>query len=118
MIEQRTAERVARQQKGLTGRRKAAILLSLLPPEEAAIVLRHLDETEAEILLSEMARLGIVADETVQRLVEEGLQRLESQQPIVTGSAAKVRSLLIQAFGAQQGAAVVKAGGIAERAHT
>jgi flagellar motor switch protein FliG len=106
MIEQRAAERIARQQKGLTGRRKAAILLSLLPPEEAAIVLKHLDETEAEILLSEMARLGIVADDTVQRLVEEGLQKLESQQPIAAGGATKVRSLLIQAFGAQQGAAL------------
>lgn len=104
MIEQKMADQVIRQKKGLTGGKKAAILLSLLPPEEAARVLKYLDESEVETLLGEMARLGVVADETVQRLVEEGLQKLKSQQLVATGGASKVRSLLIQAFGAHQGA--------------
>lgn len=99
-------ERTSKQKKGLTGRRKAAILLSLLPPDEAALVLKHLDESEVEILLSEMARLGVVSDEIVRNLVEEGLQKLENEQPIASGGIAKVRSLLIQAFGVQQGAAL------------
>ncbi len=89
--------------KSITGRRKAAILLSLLPPEEAAAVLRHLEESEVETLLSEMARLGIVEGDILHRLVEESLQQLEKPKPAATGTAAKVRSLLIQAFGAQQG---------------
>lgn len=97
-------ERTSKQKKGLTGKRKAAILLSLLPPDEAALVLKHLDENEVEILLSEMARLGAVSDEIVRNLIEEGLQRLESEQPIASGGITKVRSLLIQAFGVQQGA--------------
>lgn len=99
-------ERTSKQKKGLTGRRKAAILLSLLPPDEAALVLKHLDESEVEILLSEMARLGVVSDEIVRNLVEEGLQKLENEQPIASGGIAKVRSLLIQAFGVRQGAAL------------
>ncbi|MGQ9727448.1 MAG: flagellar motor switch protein FliG [Candidatus Fervidibacter sp.] len=101
-------ERTSKQKKGLTGKRKAAILLSLLPPDEAALVLKHLDENEVEILLSEMARLGVVSDEIVRNLIEEGLQKLENEKPIASGGVIKVRSLLIQAFGMQQGAALWK----------
>ncbi len=95
-----------KERKKLTGRRKAALLLSLLPPDEAALVLRHLDEPEVEQLLSEMARLGIPSDETIGQVLQEGLEHLEKQTPLVTGGVSKVRSLLIQAFGAQQGAAL------------
>lgn len=90
----------------MTGLRKAAILLSLLPPEEAAGVLRHLEETEVEKLLGEMARLGVVSDQTLNELLQEGLQRLTKPQPVVTGGLAKVRSLLLQAFGVHQGTAL------------
>ncbi len=101
MMERGTGER--RTPRGMTGRQKAAILLSLLPPEEAAAVLRHLEEPEVELLLSEMARLGVVSGEALYHLVEESIQQLERHTPVATGSLSKVRSLLIQAFGAQQG---------------
>lgn len=106
MTEQKMAEQLIKTANSLTGRRKAAILLSMLPPDEAASVLKQLDEREVEILLSEMAKLGVVADDTVQQLVEESLQRLQSRQPIASGNAAKVQSLLIQAFGVQRGKAL------------
>jgi flagellar motor switch protein FliG len=93
-------------QPSLTGLRKAAILLSLLSPEEAASVLRHLDEAEVEKLLGEMARLGTVSDRIVQELLLEGLQRIADPQPVVTGGLAKVRNLLLQAFGVHQGTAL------------
>ncbi|MFA0753991.1 MAG: hypothetical protein IMHGJWDQ_001774 [Candidatus Fervidibacter sp.] len=95
-----------KERKKLTGRRKAALLLSLLPPDEAALVLRHLDEPEVEQLLSEMARLGIPSDETIGQVLQEGLEHLEKETFLITGGVSKVRSLLIQAFGAQQGAAL------------
>ncbi len=104
MVEQQGAERTIKKARGLMGKRKAAVLLSLLPPDEAAAVLKQLDESEVEILLSEMAKLGIVAEDIVQSLIDETLQRLQSYQPLAAGGVSKVRSLLIQAFGAKQGA--------------
>ncbi len=90
----------------LPGRRRAAILLSLLSPEEASSVLRHLEEREVTALVTEMMRLDKVDSNTVSHLVSEGLARLESRQLIVTVGAEKVRTLLMQVFGAQQGAAL------------
>ncbi|MCS7263424.1 MAG: flagellar motor switch protein FliG [Armatimonadetes bacterium] len=106
MVEPQAMERVTKTPKGLNGKRKAAVLLSLLPPDEAAAVLKQLDENEVELLLSEMAKLGVVAENIVQQLVDEALQRLQTYQPIATGGTTKVRTLLIQAFGVQQGSAL------------
>lgn len=103
---EQTVERQRTTVSKVSGLRKAAILLSLLSPEEAAGVLRHLEESEVEKLLGEMARLGTVSDQAIDDLLKESLQRIAQPPPIASGGLAKVRSLLVQAFGVHQGTAL------------
>lgn len=103
---EQTVERQRTTASKVSGLRKAAILLSLLSPEEAAGVLRHLEESEVEKLLGEMARLGTVSDQAIDDLLKESLQRIAQPPPIASGGLAKVRSLLVQAFGVHQGTAL------------
>lgn len=88
----------------LSGRRKAAILLSLLSPEEAAQVVRHLQEEEVRALMEEGARLGWVGPEVAAQVLREGMAHLEASGLIALGDWTKVRAILAQAFGEGQGA--------------
>lgn len=88
----------------LSGRRKAAILLSLLSPEEAAQVVRHLQEEEVKALMEEVARLGWVGPEVAAQVFREGMAHLEASGPVALGDWTKVKAILAQAFGEGQGA--------------
>jgi flagellar motor switch protein FliG len=58
----------------LTGARKAAILLSLLGDEPAAIILRNLPDHDLELVTDEVARLGQVPFDVTLDVLEESHQ--------------------------------------------
>jgi flagellar motor switch protein FliG len=84
---------------GITGRRKAAILVLQLDPEASAKVLAELRESELEELAAEMARAGAVSAETAAAVLFEFGIVATSARSIVHGGMDQTRELLIGAVG-------------------
>jgi len=83
----------------LTGARKAAILLSLLGDEPAAIILRNLPDHDLELVTDEVARLGQVPFDVTLDVLEEYHQIMAAQDFIAVGGQDVATRLLVKAFG-------------------
>ena len=83
----------------LTGVRKAAILLSVLGEESAALILRGLPEEDLERLAQEIARLGAVPQEASLSVMEEYQQLAIAQEFIAQGGQGAAQRMLLKAFG-------------------
>lgn len=90
---------------GAGGRRKAAVALVALGPERASALLRGLDEEEVTQLAREIAELGEVSADEVRATVAELDRGLRSITRLPAPGKRFARQLLVQALGADRGAA-------------
>src|SRR5690348_4152177 len=84
---------------GLTGVRKAAILLTLLGEESAALIFRNLAEEELQRLTDEVASLGHIPPEVSVQVFEEYQSMTLAQDELTRGGQQIARRLLVRAFG-------------------
>ncbi|HEY0309031.1 MAG TPA: flagellar motor switch protein FliG [Acidobacteriaceae bacterium] len=85
----------------LSGARKAAILLTMLGEESAAVVFRNLSEEELQRVADEVVKLGPIPTEVSQQIFEE-YQRMTQGQESMRGGHDLARRLLVKAFGEQE----------------
>jgi flagellar motor switch protein FliG len=91
----------------LNNRQKAAILLVALGPEASGHIFQHLTTDEVEVLTVEIAKLGKVAPEVRESIIEEFHELCVAQEFIAEGGLDAARDLLISAFGADKAEGIV-----------
>ena len=84
---------------GLSGVRKAAILVASIGDDAAATIFHHLSEEDLQGLTHELARLGSVPKELSLKVMEEYQQMAVAQEHIAQGGHDVATRLLIRAFG-------------------
>jgi flagellar motor switch protein FliG len=92
---------------GVTGRKKAAVLLVSLGPERAAEVFRHLRDEEIEALSLEMARLQQVDADTTHSVMEEAAATATAQASLSAGGVDYARDVLERALGPDRAKEIV-----------
>ncbi|MBM7579855.1 flagellar motor switch protein FliG [Jeotgalibacillus terrae] len=98
---------MARREKELTGKQKAAILLISLGPDVASSVYKHLDEEEIERLTLEISGVKKVESEVKEDILEEFHNIALAQDYISQGGIGYAKSVLEKALGADQASAVI-----------
>ncbi|MEW9501307.1 flagellar motor switch protein FliG [Jeotgalibacillus marinus] len=98
---------MARKEKGLSGKEKAAILLISLGPDVASSVYKHLDEEEIERLTLEISGVKKVEAETTEHVLEEFHSMALAQDYISQGGIVYAKSVLEKALGDDQANAVI-----------
>lgn len=83
----------------LTGLRKAAVLIVQLPKEEAARVLGQMRDSEVEELTTEIARLGAVAPELADSVLDEFHEMVNAHKYAGQGGLDFARDLLEASLG-------------------
>ena len=83
----------------LSGVRKAAILLSVLGEDAAALILRNLPEEDLERITEEVARMGHVPLEITLQVLEEYSEMMSAQDSLAMGGQDVATRLLVKAFG-------------------
>ncbi|AJC73084.1 flagellar motor switch protein FliG [Pseudothermotoga hypogea DSM 11164 = NBRC 106472] len=96
------------EKKQLTGKRKAAILLVMLGPEKAALVLKHLDESDVEQLTIEIANLGKITDEEKKQVLTEFQDIANARQMIAQGGIEYAKEVLQKAFGPEKAMKIIE----------
>ncbi|MDR3736133.1 MAG: flagellar motor switch protein FliG [Acidobacteriaceae bacterium] len=89
----------------VSGARKAAILLTMLGDESAAIVLRNLHDDELQCVADEVARLGQVPAELSLQIFEEYQGMTQGEGFQMQGGQDMARRMMIKAFGEQDAVA-------------
>jgi flagellar motor switch protein FliG len=84
---------------GLSGARKAAILLTVLEEDVAATVFRNLNEEDLQRVADEVANLGTIPVELSIEVFEEYQRMTQTQDDLLQGGQDLARRLLIKAFG-------------------
>ncbi len=84
---------------GLSGTRKAAILMTLLSDEAASTLLHHLPEEDLQSIAHEIARLGNVSKEVSMKVMLEYQEMTASQENIAEGGQDVAKRMLVRAFG-------------------
>jgi flagellar motor switch protein FliG len=84
---------------GLSGARKAAILLTVLGEDAAAVVFRNLNKEDLQRVADEVANLGTIPVEVSLQVFEEYQKMTQAQDYLVQGGHDLARRLLIKAFG-------------------
>jgi flagellar motor switch protein FliG len=84
---------------GINGLKKAAILLTFLGEEAAAIIFRNLTEDELQRVADEVADLGTVPVELSIQVFEEYRRMTSNQDEFTQGGQQTLRRLLIKALG-------------------
>ena len=93
---------------GMTGVRKAAILMALLGDEAAATIFHHLSEDDLQGLTHEIARLGSVPKDISLQVLQEYQSLTVAQDQIAQGGHEVATRLLVRAFGEQGAQAMVQ----------
>lgn len=88
-----------RKQAELTSKRKAAILLTSLGPDVAALVLKHLTDEHIELLSLELARLDKISPEHREQTINEFHSLAMAQDYIAEGGVEHAKKILEAAFG-------------------
>ena len=83
----------------ISGVRKAAILLTVLGEESAALVFRDLNREEMQLVADEVANLGTIPVELTIQVIEEYQRMTQAQDYLLQGGYDLARRLLIRAFG-------------------
>jgi len=86
-------------QSGITGVRKAAILVTLLGDEAASTIFHHLQDDDLQNLTQEIARLGSVPRDVSLGVLEEYHNMAQAQEHIAQGGHDVATRLLVRAFG-------------------
>ncbi|OIU72230.1 flagellar motor switch protein FliG [Rossellomorea aquimaris] len=98
---------MARREKDLTGKQKAAILLISLGPDVSATVYKHLSEEEIEKLTLEISGVRKVETEAKEDILEEFHNIAIAQDYISQGGIGYAKTVLEKALGADQAAAII-----------
>jgi flagellar motor switch protein FliG len=93
----------ARAKSALTGPRKAAILLTVIGEEAAAVICRQLSPSDMQQIAAELASLDAIPPELAQQVLEEYQQQATAQRFVVHGGADYATRLLKKAFGEENG---------------
>jgi len=93
----------ARAKSALTGARKAAILLTVLGEEAAALVCRQLSSSDVQQLAAEVAGLEAIPPELAQLVLEEFQQQTNTHRMVIQGGPEYAARLLKKAFGEENG---------------
>lgn len=93
----------ARAKSALSGARKAAILLTVLGEEAAALVCRQLSSSDVQQLAAEVAGLDAIPPELAQQVLEEYQQQANAHRMVIQGGAEYAARLLKKAFGEENG---------------
>jgi flagellar motor switch protein FliG len=99
--------RPSRQQKELSGKQKAAILLISLGPEVSAQIYKHLTEEEIEKLSLEISAVKKVEPEQKEDVLDQFHQIALAQDYIARGGVDYARTVLEKAFGEQEAANII-----------
>ena len=83
----------------ISGARKAAILLTAIGEEPAAMVFRDLNQDELQRVADEVANLGAIPVELSLQVIEEYQRMAQAQDYLIQGGYELARRLLIKAFG-------------------
>jgi len=94
-------------QKELTGKQKAAILLISLGPDVSASVYKHLSEEEIEKLTLEISSVKKVDSSAKESIVEEFHNIALAQDYITQGGIGYAKTVLEKALGADQAAIII-----------
>jgi flagellar motor switch protein FliG len=86
---------------GMSGKRKAAILLVLLGDDVASEVFKNLPELELRAITQEIADLEYISPEIAARVLKEYNQLSVTQEYLAQGGAEYANKLLVKAFGAE-----------------
>ena len=84
---------------GLSGARKAAIVLMALGEEKSAQVFKHLQEHEVEALAREIASVGNVNAEVGETVLSEFKDMTEAMAHVASGGVDQARKLLERSLG-------------------
>lgn len=84
---------------GITGSRKAAILLAVLGEEASSAVFRHLSEKDVQVVTKELAEMGRVSADIAKQILEEYSQLVLTQDYLAQGGIELATRLLVKAFG-------------------
>jgi flagellar motor switch protein FliG len=93
----------ARAKSALSGVRKAAILLTLIGEEAAALICRQLSSSDVQQIAAEVALLDAIPPDLAQQVLEEYQQRAGSHRFVVQGGTDYATRLLKKAFGEENG---------------
>jgi len=96
------------EKKQLTGKKKSAILLVMLGPEKAALVLKHLDESDVEQLTIEIANLGKITDEEKKQVLTEFQDIARAREMIAQGGIGYAKEVLQKAFGPEKAMKIIE----------
>jgi flagellar motor switch protein FliG len=83
----------------LSGARKAAILVTVLGEEAAALIFRQLPPSDVQKIAAEVASLDSVAPELAQQVLEEYQQQAGAHRFVIQGGTDYASRLLKKAFG-------------------
>jgi flagellar motor switch protein FliG len=98
---------VRKDQKELTGKQKAAILLISLGPDVSASVYKHLSEEEIEKLTLEISGVKKVDSNAKEEILEEFHNIALAQDYITQGGIGYAKTVLEKALGADQAAVII-----------
>ncbi|MEK3855117.1 flagellar motor switch protein FliG [Cytobacillus sp. FSL H8-0458] len=96
-----------KEQKELTGKQKAAILLISLGPDVASSVYKHLSEEEIEKLTLEISGVRKVDSLAKEEILEEFHQIALAQDYITQGGIGYAKTVLEKALGTEQASAII-----------
>ena len=93
----------ARAKSALSGARKAAILLTVLGEEAAAVICRQLSSSDVQQIAAEVASLDAIPPELAQQVLEEYQQQATAHRFVIQGGSDYATRLLKKAFGEENG---------------
>lgn len=83
----------------LRGVQKAAILMTVLDDDAAAVFFRNLPEDDLQLVTKEIAKLGRVSPQISQQVLREYQQMSAGRELLTQGGTATATRLLVKAFG-------------------
>ncbi len=93
----------ARAKSALSGARKAAILLTVLGEEAAALICRQLSSSDVQQIAAEVASLDTIPSDLARQVLEDYQQQATAHRFVIQGGADYAARLLKKAFGEDNG---------------
>jgi flagellar motor switch protein FliG len=100
------ADEQAEKKTTVKGAEKAGVLLLTLGEDVAAEILQHMNPREVQLVGSTMAMMNDVSRPTVEYVIDDFFDTLESQTSLGIGNDAYIRSMLQKALGDKAGSVI------------
>lgn len=91
----------------MTGAQYAAVLLLSLGEEDAAMVLKHLDARDVQVVGTAMAALKNISRDQASHVLERFSAELEEQSPLGVGTDEYIRKVLVNALGESKAGSLI-----------